>query len=61
MADINKVVNLKVESDIDKATKDVKKLNKGLKNTSEASSEMKSELALCYRVHMRFGASVRPH
>ncbi len=44
MADINKVVNIKVESDIDNVTKDVKKLNKGLKNTSEASSEMKSQL-----------------
>jgi len=44
MADINKVVNIKVESDIDDVTKDVKKLNKGLKGTSEASSEMKSQL-----------------
>ena len=44
MADINKVVNIKVESDIDNVTKDVKKLNKGLKGTSEASSEMKSQL-----------------
>jgi len=39
MADINKVVNIKVESDIDKTTKDTKKLDKSLDGVSKTSEK----------------------
>ena len=39
MADINKIVNIKVESDIDKTTKDTKKLDKSLDSVSKTSKK----------------------
>lgn len=44
MADVKKVVDLEVKSNIDKVNKDVKDLNKSVEKTGEASQEAKNQL-----------------